>query len=284
MGEMEADVAPALTFTVVIGRTASPQATRRRVRRWLERLIERGSRAEGFLRGDIQAAERHRLDDWIVVYEFASAATLAAWLESSQRAELIAYEAELFTGPARQQVIAMASPSTSVTVVSSFPVMPGQEVLFASHYQRLLVVVSDFDGFIRSELIPAELGVQRESIVVFSFANRMALDAWLGAEEREAILADMRPLLTGENTMNVVAGFGGWFNPPNRPPRIWKQASLVLLALYPTSLLLSWLRGLALPGLSFAVAVLMVNIVGVSVLSWILMPPLTQRFNRWLRR
>lgn len=276
--------APVLTFTVVIGRTASPHATKRRIRRWFERLIVRATKAEGFLRGDIQAAEPHRLDDWIVVYEFASAETLAAWLASPQRAELIALEADLFTGAARQQVLAMASPATSVTAVSSFPVRAGEEANFASHYQRLIAVVSGFDGFIRSELIPAVSEVQHESIVVFSFTSRAALDAWLSAEQRNAILADVRPLLTGENTMNVVAGFGGWFNPPNRTPKIWKQAALVLIALYPTSLLLSWLRGVALPGVSFAVAVLVVNIIGVSLLSWILMPPLTQRFNRWLRR
>lgn len=275
---------PALTFTVVIGRTARPEVSKRRIRRWFERLIERASKAEGFLRGDIQASEPHRLDDWIVVYEFASATTLASWLESKERAERVAQESELFEGTARQQILAMPCPATSVTAVSSFPVRLGEEARFRAHYQRLTSIVSRFDGFIRSELIPAVSEVQHESIVVFSFRSRATLDTWLRAKERNAILAEMRPLLTGDNTMNVVAGFGGWFNPPNRSPKIWKQAALVLLALYPTSLLLSWLRGVALPGLSFAVAVLVVNIVGVSLLSWILMPPLTQRFNRWLRR
>lgn len=276
--------APTLTFTVVVGRTAAPQVKSRQIRRWLERLIERGSKAEGFLRGDIQAAEPHRLHDWIVVYEFASAETLAAWLASPERLELIDEGEALFAGSARQQVLAMASPTMSVTAVSSFPVRAGQEAAFASCYRRLSAAVSSFEGFIRSELIPAVSDVQHESIVVFSFTSRPALDVWLRADERNSILAEVRPLLTAENTMNVVAGFGGWFNPPNRAPKIWKQAALVLLALYPTSLLLSWLRGVALPGLSSAVAVLVVNVIGVSLLSWILMPPLTQRFNRWLRR
>lgn len=39
------------TVTVVVGRTARPGASGRRIRRWLENLIERGSRAQGYVRG-----------------------------------------------------------------------------------------------------------------------------------------------------------------------------------------------------------------------------------------
>lgn len=272
------------TVTIVVGRTAKPEAPSPRIRRWLEKLIDRGSRAPGFVRGDIQAAEPERLDDWIVVYEFATRETLDGWLRSPQRMALVARESDFFVGDARQQVLATPSPSTSVTAVASFSVRPGLEAQFAEHYQRLLDIVAPFEGFIRCELLPARPGVQPETHIVFSFASRKTLDRWFESAERRKILADFDALLDGPSTRNVVAGFGGWFEPPVRAPKTWKQAFLVLLALYPTSLLLGWLRGTILPGLPFAPAVLVVNIAGVAVLSWILLPPLTERYKRWLRR
>lgn len=272
------------TVTAVIGHVANPSARKRQVRRRLEELIDRGSKFPGYLRGDIQATDPRRLDDWVVVVEFVGSGALADWLTSPDRAELIGDDPSLFSERPRLQVLATPSATTSVTAVASFPVQAGLEAAFERQYRRLLAAVIRFEGFIRCELIPAERGVQRESVVVFSFTSRPALDVWFESEAREAILVDIRVLLTAKSTMNIVGGFGGWFNPPNRPPKMWKQACLVLIALYPTSLLLSWLRLVALPNLNFAAAVLVVNILGVAILTWILLPSLTGRFWRWLRR
>ncbi len=272
------------TVTAVIGHVARPGVSKRQVRRRLERLIDRGARFPGYLRGDIQAPDPRRLDDWVVVVEFMDSATLTGWLTSAARAELLDGEPKLFSGRPRVQVLATPNSATSVTAVASFPVEPGLEEAFEAQYRRLLAAVIGFDGFIRCELIPAEHGIQRDCAVVFSFTSRQALDVWFESDQRSTILADVRPLLTSETTMNIVGGFGGWFNPPNRPPKMWKQACLVLIALYPTSLLLSWLRLAAFPDLPFAAAVLVVNVLGVAVLTWILLPTLTGRFWRWLRR
>jgi hypothetical protein len=81
-----------------------------------------------------------------------------------------------------------------------------------------------------------------------------------------------------------VAGFAGWFKPPQAGPKVWKRATIILIALYPTSLTLGWIRSLLLPDLPYAPAVLLVNVLGVAVLSWILLPPLNDRYARWLSR
>jgi antibiotic biosynthesis monooxygenase (ABM) superfamily enzyme len=64
----------------------------------------------------------------------------------------------------------------------------------------------------------------------------------------------------------------------------WKQASIVLLALFPTALVLTVVRQWLLPDVGLVLGVLFGNVIGVAVLSWILMPVLTRWFDAWLRR
>ena len=85
--------------------------------------------------------------------------------------------------------------------------------------------------------------------------------------------------------VNVVGGFGGWFSLGPRPVKTWKQAAGVLPALYPTVLVLNELFDWLLPeDVPYLLAVLVGNIAGVTVLSWILMPRLTSWLDGWLRR
>ena len=98
------------------------------------------------------------------------------------------------------------------------------------------------------------------------------------------ILDQLDSIIDGDRTVNVVGGFAGWFAHPNVAPKRWKQAALVLLALYPTSLVLGVIRDALYPDLAGAVAILIGNAIGVAVLSWILMPALTRAFDGWLRR
>jgi hypothetical protein len=62
------------------------------------------------------------------------------------------------------------------------------------------------------------------------------------------MLAEIEPYLEGERTINVVGGFAGWFELPGAPVvKRWKQASIVLLALFPTTLVLTQVREWLLP-------------------------------------
>jgi len=66
--------------------------------------------------------------------------------------------------------------------------------------------------------------------------------------------------------------------------KTWKQAAVVLLAIIPISLLVTAVRRWLLPDVSWWTAVLIGNVIGVIVLSWVAMPLLTRAFARWLQR
>jgi antibiotic biosynthesis monooxygenase (ABM) superfamily enzyme len=119
---------------------------------------------------------------------------------------------------------------------------------------------------------------------VFGFASRPLLDEWLESDARRSVLAGIDELLEGGRTVNVVGGFGGWFGTEGSAPvKRWKQAAVVLLALFPTALVLTLLRRELLPDLALVPSVALSNIVGVAILSWVLMPVLTQLLSGWLR-
>ncbi len=122
-------------------------------------------------------------------------------------------------------------------------------------------------------------------MIVFSFQTRDQLDQWLTSDARRDGLARLDEHISGERQINVVGGFGGWFSLDRRQVKKWKQAAVVLLALYPTVLVLNEVFDWLLPeGTPYLLSVLIGNVAGVAILSWILMPRLTAWFDRWLRR
>lgn len=277
-----------LTATVVVARTAR-ENSHAEAEAWLQKLIGQARKAPGFVRSELQRPTPQRSDDWVVVYEFADHDTLADWLASPERRENCQDEADIFEGPSREQVLATPGKSTAVTGVSSFmlrrPDDPREaqqiEDEFMNRFRGLVDAVKQYDGFLSCDLLEAKEGIQEEVVVVFSFDSRENLDAWFYSDQRTELLEGIDPLLAETRTTNVVGGFAGWFAPGRQVPT-WKQASLVLLALYPTSLTAGYLRDLVAPDLPFAAATFIGNALGVAVLSWFLMPPLTRYFEHWL--
>jgi antibiotic biosynthesis monooxygenase (ABM) superfamily enzyme len=221
----------------------------------------------------------------MIIYQFADQSLLDAWIESPVRAELLAEGVPLTDGNARVQRLAMGTGDNPVTAVASFRILPGHEAAFARGYERLLDLINDFDGFLRAQLFPPVEGVQDESVIVFSFESREQLDAWLESDERHVSLARLDEHLDGERQVNVVGGFGGWFSIGEGRVKTWKQAAIVLLALYPTVLVLNEVLGWIMPDdVPYLLDILIGLVLGVATLSWILMPRLTKLLDGWLRR
>ncbi len=270
--------------TVVVARTPRP-GREREFERWLRKLAATAHQAPGHIRSDVQPPTEVHPGEWVIVYQFRDAASLEAWLTSAERDALVADGHHLLEGSEREQVFALAEEHDPVTAVASFRVAPGNEHRYAEFHERLVERLSAFPGFLRSELFEPVEGVQDDTVVVFSFDSRSHLDRWLESDERRTMLAEIDDSIEGDRTLNVVGGFGGWFGGPGSAEvKRWKQALVVLVALFPTALLLGTLRSWLLPDLSFVPAVLLSNVLGVIILSWLLMPFLTRLLADWLRR
>lgn len=272
--------------TVVVSRRVQP-GRERDFERWVEQLLAAAARAPGYLAAHHEPPDSTHPDEWVVVYRFADTELLDRWLDSDTRRSLMDTGAELIDGAAREQVLAMAEGSDQVTAVASVRVVPGHEDDYRRLLDELFEHMSHFEGFRRSELFMPVPGVQDEHVAVFSFDTRAHLDAWLDSPERADLLARSAPFVEGDRTVNVMGGFAGWFATGGTvTPGVtrWKQAATVLLALFPTSLTITVVRDAIAPDLPLVPAMFVANAVGVAVLTWLLMPPLTRWLGPWLRR
>jgi antibiotic biosynthesis monooxygenase (ABM) superfamily enzyme len=281
---MDASAAQRRTPTVIVARRVKP-GREREVERWLRRLLAEAAEAPGYVDAEAQPPDALHPDEWVVVYQFEDADSLQAWLRSEERAALLHGGDELIVGRAREQVVALAPERDPVTAVSSVRVRDGAQEQYRALHDEIVASMRTFPGFLRCDLFEPVPGVQDDTVVVMAFDGREHLDRWLRSDERRAILARMDELVEGDRTVNVVGGFAGWFSPAGAPAvRTWKQAAVVLLALVPTSLVLTALREWLLPDVGLVAGVVLGNVAGVAILTWLLMPFLTRRLEGWLRR
>lgn len=273
--------------TVVVARRVKPEHEAR-FAEWARRVQLAAARFPGHRGADVQPPGADHPGEWVIVYQFEDPGTLEAWLRSPERSALMDEAEPMLLGPAREQVVAVAAPAAAaVTVVVSQRVKAGRAAEFRAFHHEVAGTLAGFDGFVRTEHFEPVPGVQDDHVIVFTFDSREHLDAWLESPERAGWLRRLEGLIEGDRSLSVVGGFGGWF-PATRPgaaqPKRWKQAVAVLLALYPTVLVLGAVQSALLPELPRPVAVLIGNVASVATLTWVLMPWVTARLRDWLRR
>lgn len=252
---------------------------------WLDRLVDEARRAPGFVGAEIQRPQQFDPLEWIVVYRFETTDLLHHWINAPERRALIADGDHLADGPAREQTVVLQRELDPVTAVISVRVDPDHRAEYLELYHEIDDAMSRAPGFIRTEMFEPVPGTQDDHVVVFTFDGRENLDAWLTSRERQGIIDRMQPFIESPHTINVVGGFGGWFDlDEGREPKRWKQACVVLLALYPTVLMITLVDNWIIPDPPLVIDILIGNIIGVIILTWLLMPVLTKRLSPWLRR
>jgi antibiotic biosynthesis monooxygenase (ABM) superfamily enzyme len=254
---------------------------------WDRRIRDASATFSGWLGADVQPPDDTHPGEWVTLYSFATRQDLEAWLTSDVRAGLIEEAVDFVAGVREQRVAALRTAADPVTVVFSQRIAPENHDAFVALHVDVVERLQHFAGFLASDLFKPVEGVQDDHVIVASFASRRDLDRWLDSEIRSSWVAQVDRLVEGDRTMNVVGGFGGWFPAPStRPqgPKRWKQAVAVLIALFPTVLVLTLIRMEIAPDMNVVLSVLVGNVLSVAVLSFVLMPWLTRRLEPWLNR
>lgn len=260
--------------------------------RWQNRTNEAAREFDGFEGSEVYPPGADSENEWVTVFRFSGIGYLTAWLESDRRQELLAEGRRFFEGPPTQEVLrggarAEQAPET-VTAVVSHEVKPGREEGFLRWQEKVLKAQERSPGFMGSELFKPVEGVQERWVVVFRFDSRDHLEDWLESDVRSRLLEEGRTYFVSYDVHKVGSAFSGWFRfgtgaqdtaPPN-----WKQAMSVILALYPTVMVLnltvgSELEELNIPGYA---ALFIGNVLSVSALTWLLMPLVNRALAFWL--
>ena len=144
----------------------------------------------------------------------------------------------------------------------------------------------DFAGFRGTDIFPPTDGQRDEWVVAIHFEHEKALQDWLGSAVRAQWVTKLREK-AGDFELKVLpGGFGAWFTRldgyAQAAPAGWKMVLTVVLALFPTVMLLSIFVGPVIEPLGFSVSMLIGNVLSVSILQWGVMPVLTRLLTPWL--
>ncbi len=211
--------------------------------------------------------------EWVVVYQFDSAANMQRWVNSATRQDFLDRGAELFDGPGTQQVIAREGrvDDELVTVVVSHRVDPSQVEEFLAWQRQVDEVESSFAGFRGSEIFRPVPGVQQEWTISYKFDTAAHLDAWLTSPQRQELLADQR--FADFTLRRIEHSFGNWFDygdAQTAPPSDFKTSIAVWMGLYPTVVFLTLLT--APLGMPLWLGMLVGNLLSSFVMSYVTMP------------
>ncbi|MER5392498.1 antibiotic biosynthesis monooxygenase [Saccharopolyspora sp. NPDC002686] len=258
-------------------------------RRWQQKVDQAAGGFSGFEAAEQYPPTSDEQNSWSVVFRFSTIDQLTAWLNSAERQELLAEGDDLFEGAATQEILAGEPPTRDVvTAVVSHDVRPGRERDFRHWQNKVRKVQEKSPGFMGLELFEPVPGVQEKWVAVFRYDSRAHLDEWLESETRAKLLEEGEDYFAGYDVRKIRSAFGSWFRFDGEGeegiPSNWKQAMTVLLALYPTVMVLSLTVGreLGAAGLPGYLSLFIGNVLSVSILTWLLMPLVNKIFAFWL--
>ena len=256
---------------------------------WLTRLNEAVASFPGYISAVVIPPVRPLQSDWVMVQRFQTLGQLGAWLDSGARGSLLAEGAPLLEDEGTTNVIegesTEPSPQDMVTEIITVSVKPGKEEAYRDWVDRIRQVEARFPGYQGLQLQPPIPGVQEDWVSLLRFDTSEHLNAWLASDARRAALREVEPFVD-QREQQVATAFSGWFTFGDVPGRVvpnWKQAMIVLLALFPVVMVELLYLSPLLRALDVAVATFIGNLLSVAALTWMLVPWANRAFDWWLR-
>tara|TARA_B100001121_G_scaffold304129_1_gene319186 strand:- start:8126 stop:8812 length:687 start_codon:yes stop_codon:yes gene_type:complete len=172
-----------------------------------------------------------------------------------------------------------------VILVLNRRVHPGREAAYEQWRQRIAEAERAAPGFLSREDIPPLPDGQDWHTSIIRFESAALLDQWIATPTCRALLEAVEPLCGDVAKSRITPGFDGWFPPTDGAvasgPPPWKMTLGVVLALYPSIFLISWIFTSRVDW-AFPVKLLVSNLLAVACVSWISMPLVRKLLGTWL--
>jgi antibiotic biosynthesis monooxygenase (ABM) superfamily enzyme len=176
--------------------------------------------------------------------------------------------------------------SKSVALIITHTIKAGEEKRYEAWLTDILDAVSSFPGYLGREVFLPSQGMRTYTSIV-RFVSSEHLNAWVESEARNIFVSRVSYLLEKGDLHEIRTGIDFWFTPEGvRPPRPWKQFLLTLSAVYPLSLIISFLliplvRIVPLLGQPL-IGGLLIAATLTALLTFVIMPRYTRLAKRWL--
>jgi hypothetical protein len=182
----------------------------------------------------------------------------------------------------------LATPDGPLTVAITRKVAPRDELLMQAWVHAGTSMAERFAGFLGAGWMRSG---ESDWHMLYRFDSRENLERWERSSERLRWLRSAADLVEHTRT-EYRTGIEGWFDEPRHravvepgpaaPPR-WKQAVVIWVAFFPTSLALTYLLLPVSRTWSPALRVLVSTLLATPWMTYVLLPRVTRLFAGWLR-
>ena len=173
-----------------------------------------------------------------------------------------------------------------VTAIISHLIRSGREQGYEEWLHEIATAAHQFQGHLGVNVIRPRDPTHPEYVAILRFDHYNNLKTWLESSVRQERLERLQPLIEKPEAIQTLTGLETWFTLPNKPmkapPPRYKMAIVTWLAVFFTiSILNRWLVPL-LAGIPVLLRTLLVTGLTVALLTYVIMPRLTQFFRKWL--
>jgi len=242
--------------------------------------------AEGYLGSEIFPPIPGVQDAYVVLYRFDRGDHLRRWLGSTWRQELLRRMEDMLLAPPFEFFFShRRRDSGSASSVFAYRIRPEREEDFRDWRRRILAEARKWEGFLGTESFDTLDSAQPEFVVVVRFNNRANLDAWLTSRPRQVFMKEVQGYVEHYHLRRIGTGFEGWFDTSESkpPPARWRQALLVLTALFPVIMLMRQILAPVFASLPVPVAFLLLLSLDMVLLTYGVMPHFSRMMDFWLR-
>jgi hypothetical protein len=173
-----------------------------------------------------------------------------------------------------------------VTAVISHVVKPGCEQGYEAWFQGIAADARKFKGHLGVSTIRPQEHSHPEYVVILKFDCYNNLKTWLESDIRREWIERLQPLISRPEAIQTLTGLETWFTLPKRPmsapPPRYKMAIVTWLGVFFTISILNRLLVPLLAGLPTLLSSLIITGLTVALLTYLIMPRLTQLFRQWL--
>jgi uncharacterized protein len=173
-----------------------------------------------------------------------------------------------------------------VTAVICHLVKLGQERAYEQWLHNVAIVAQQFTGHAGVSFIRPTDASYPEYAIILKFDCYQHLKTWLDSPIRQSWIDKVKPLVQGEQKVQVLTGLETWFTLPGKPlqqpPKRYRMAILTTLAVFVVAQVLGLAIVPALTSLHPLWRSFVLTVGTVFILTYVVMPLVTRLFYGWL--
>ena len=173
-----------------------------------------------------------------------------------------------------------------VTAVITHRVRSGRETGYEEWIKGIAAAAREFEGHLGANILRPQSETTPHYTIVLRFDSCPNLTAWLNSDIRKSWIERVKPLIQDRESIQISTGLESWFQLPARTgpaaPKRYKQTMLVWIGVMAVSLFVSPAIAPLLAPLPWLLKVAVNVAITVILLSYVIMPRLTQWLKGWL--